>query len=99
MQGESYVHQSTISNQFSFTSSGVMEEFRQEFLESIAKSEDIEAKVDKSVNITYCLKEQKRSDILDDLRRSSMENLEAVGAALVNESFFDITLPIFQGDK
>ena len=28
-----------------------MEEFRQEFLESIAKSEDIEAKVDKSVNI------------------------------------------------
>ena len=76
-----------------------MEEFRQEFLESIAKSEDIEAKVDKSINITYCLKEQKRSDILDDLRRSSMENLEAVGAALVNESFFDITLSIFQGDK
>ena len=82
----------------SLASSGVMEDFRKEFLESIAKSKEIVAEVDKS-NITFSLKEDLRPAILDELRGCSMNNLELVGAALLHEKFFDLTLPIFQSDK
>ena len=75
-----------------------MEDFRKDFLEKIAKSQEIEAKVDKS-NITFSLKMDLRPQILDELRRSSMDNLEKIGASLIHENFFDITLPIFQSDK
>ena len=82
----------------SLASSGVMEDFRKEFLESIAKSKEILAEVNKS-NITFSLKEDLRPEILDELRGCSMDNLELVGAALLHEKFFDLILPIFQSDK
>ena len=75
-----------------------MEDFRKEFLENIAKCEQLNAKVDKS-NITFSVKEEFRPLILDVIRQTAMEQLETVGASLVNEKFFDITLPIFSSDK
>ena len=75
-----------------------MEDFRKEFLENIAKCEQLNAKVDKS-NITFSIKEEFRPIILDEIRQTAMEHLEQVGASLVNEKFFDITLPIFSSDK
>ena len=75
-----------------------MDDFRKDFLENIAKCEEIKAEVDKS-NITFSLKDDLRSAILDDVRNTAMSNIEVVGASLINEKFFEITLPIFQADK
>ena len=72
--------------------SGVMEAYRKEFLEQIAKSKELDAKVDKS-NITFTLKEE---EVLDQIRSCAVENLELIGESLLNESFFDLILPIFQ---
>ena len=71
-----------------------MEKFRKEFLEVIAKSKDIDARVDND-NITFTLKDDFREEILDEIRECSLENLELVGKSLVDESFFDLVLPIF----
>ena len=74
--------------------SGVMEEYRKEFLEEIAKSKELEAQVEKN-NITFVLNEDRREDILDQMRTCCLENLELIGKSLLNENFFDIVLPIF----
>ena len=73
---------------------GVMDSYRKEFLEEIAKSEELDAKVDKS-NITFMLKEDSREHVLDNIRACSLENLELIGESLLNETFFDLILPIF----
>ena len=75
--------------------SGVMETYRKEFLEEIAKSKELDAKVEKN-NITFVLKEDLKEEILDQIRACSLENLEVIGESLLNESFFDLILPIFQ---
>ena len=73
---------------------GIMEKFRKEFLEVIAKSKEIDARVDND-NITFTLKDDFKEEILDEIRDCSLENLELVGKSLVDESFFDLVLPIF----
>ena len=74
--------------------SGVMETFRKEFLEVIAKSKELDAKLDKN-NITFALKEKFKEEVLDQIRSCSLENLEKVGKSLLNQTLFDIVLPIF----
>ena len=78
--------------------SGVMEAYRKEFLEEIAKSKELDAKVDKS-NITFTLKDNLREEVLDQVRTCSLENLELIGESLLNENFFDLILPIFQNSE
>eukprot|EP00090_Calanus_glacialis_P007449 TRINITY_DN15878_c0_g1_i2.p1 TRINITY_DN15878_c0_g1~~TRINITY_DN15878_c0_g1_i2.p1 ORF type:complete len:603 (-),score=178.26 TRINITY_DN15878_c0_g1_i2:5-1813(-) len=78
--------------------SGVMEAYRKEFLEEIAKSKELDAKVDKS-NITFTLKDNLREEVLDQVRTCSLENLELIGESLLNETFFDLILPIFQNSE
>jgi len=73
---------------------GVMEEFRKDFLENIAKSKEIRAEVEKS-NITFSLNEEFRSDVVSDLKQFTMERIEDVGKSLIFDQYFDITLPIF----
>ena len=76
---------------------GVMETYRKEFLEEIAKSKELDAKLDKN-NITFALKEDSKEEVLDQIRACSLENLEKVGKSLLNESLFDLVLPIFQNN-
>ena len=73
---------------------GLMDGYRKEFLEEIAKSAELDAKVDKS-NITFMLKEDSREAVLDNIRACSLENLELIGESLLSEAFFDLILPIF----
>ena len=74
-----------------------MEIFRTEFLEEIAKSDQIKAEVEQSV-ISFSLQEDHRADILEKLRLCALENIHTVGRSLVNQTFFDLALPIFQTD-
>ena len=74
-----------------------MEIFRTEFLEEIAKTEQIKAEVEQSV-ITFSLQEEHRADILEQVRLCALENIDTVGRSLVNQTFFDLALPIFQTD-
>ena len=76
---------------------GIMETYRKEFLEEIAKSKEIDAKVDNN-NITFALKEDSKEEVLDQIRACSLQNLETVGKSLLNESLFDLVLPIFQNN-
>ena len=78
------------------STSGIMEEFKQDFLETTAKSKEIKAEVDEKSNLTFCLNEEFRSEVVNDLKKCSMEHIEDVGRSLINENYFDITLPIFQ---
>jgi len=78
--------------------SGVMETYRKEFLEEIAKGKELDAKVDKN-NITFVLRDGVREEILDQIRACALENLEIIGESLLNESFFDLILPIFQNSE
>ena len=66
---------------------GVMEEFRKDFLENIAKSKEIRAEVEKS-NITFSLNEEFRSDIVSDLKQFTMERIEDVGKSLIFDQYF-----------
>ena len=75
-----------------------MEIFRTEFLEEIAKTEQIKAEVEQSV-ITFSLQEEHRADILEQLRLCALENMDSVGRFLINQKFFDLALPIFQNDQ
>ena len=80
-----------------YFSSGVMEIFRTEFLEVIAKTDQIKAEVDQSV-VTFSLQEEHRAEILEQVRLCALENIDTVGRSLVNQNFFDLALPIFQTD-
>lgn len=77
---------------------GVMESFRKEFLEVIAKSKELEARVEKD-NITFRLREDHKEEVLESVKQFALNNLEAIGESLLHESFFDIILPIFQGNE
>ena len=74
-----------------------MEIFRTEFLEEIAKSDQIKAEVEQSV-ITFSLQEEHRADILEQVRLCALENIHTVGRSLVNQTFLDLALPVFQTD-
>ena len=75
-----------------------MEIFRTEFLEEIAKSDQIKAEVEQSV-ITFSLQEEHRADILEQLGICALKNIDSVGRSLINQTFFDLALPIFQNDR
>ena len=75
-----------------------MEIFRTEFLEVIAKTDQIKAEVDQSV-VTFSLQEEHRAEILEQVRLCALENIDTVGRSLVNQNFFDLALPIFQTDE
>ena len=75
-----------------------MEIFRTEFLEEIAKSDQIKAEVEQSV-ITFSLQEDHRADILEQLRLCALQNIDSVGRSLINQKFFDLALPIFHNDR
>ena len=74
---------------------GVMEAFRKEFLEVIAKSKEVDAKVEKN-NITFCLREEYKDEVLSAIKQVALDNIDTIGEALLHENFFDIILPIFQ---
>ena len=71
-----------------------MEIFRTEFLEKIAKTEQIKAEVDQSV-ISFSLQEDHRADILEQLRLCALENIETVGKSLLSQELLEVALPIF----
>ena len=48
--------------------------------------------------ITFSLQEEHRDDILEKVRLCALENIDTVGRSLVNQTFFDLALPIFQTD-
>ena len=58
-----------------------MEIFRTEFLEEIAKSDQIKAEVEQSV-ITFSLQEEHRADILEQLRLCALENFNVGGVRI-----------------
>ena len=90
--------------------SGVMEAFRKEFLEVIAKSKELDAKVifllnlipllgqvEKN-NITFKIRDECEEEVLEAIKQFSLSNLETIGESLLHENFFDIVLPIFQNN-
>merc|ERR1719284_1313102 len=76
---------------------GVMEAYRREFLEVIAKSSELDARVEKN-NITFSLREEHKESVLSAIKKVSLDNLDTIGEALLHENFFDIILPIFQNN-
>jgi len=76
---------------------GVMEAYRKEFLEVIAKSSELDARVEKN-NITFSLREEHKESVLSAIKQVSLDNLDTIGEALLHENFFDIILPIFQNN-
>ena len=52
-----------------------MEIFRTEFLEEIAKTEQIKAEVEQAV-MTFSLQEEHRADILEQVRLCALENID-----------------------
>ena len=77
--------------------SGVMEAFRKEFLEVIAKSRELDAKVERN-NITFSLREEHQEEVLTAIRQVALGELDTIGESLLHENFFDIILPIFQNN-
>jgi len=76
----------------------VIDAFRKEFLEVVAKSSEINAKLEES-NITFTLKEDETETVLEDIRNCTLGNLDIVGQSLLNDEFFDLILPIFQNSE
>ena len=75
-----------------------MEIFRKEFLEEIAKSDQIKAEVEQSV-IVFSLQENHRADVLEQLRLCALENIDTVERSLIRQEFFDLALPIFHIER